>query len=418
MRSRRRRVSEPFINCVAGLCERTAAPEMRPRPLHSSPLPAFTCSRVTHYLLSVHLYLHIPFCARRCSYCDFAIAVRRVVPSERYVEAIAKEWALWQPHPVWNESPGIATIYFGGGTPSRLRPEAIGRLVDMIRAARPVADAAEITLEANPDDVTPAAAACWAAAGVNRVSLGVQSFDPAVLEWMHRTHRAEQVAPAIEVLRAAGITNLSLDLIFGLPPALRRDWPRDLETALALEPRHLSLYGLTIEPRTPLGRWAGRGDVVPVPDEAYAAEFLHTAASLEALGWDHYEVSNAARPGFRSVHNSAYWRRAPFIGLGPSAHSGFGTERRWNLREWEAYLAAVETGREPVQSGETVDMDAARLEDLYLGLRTTEGAPIQLIPSSISAAWTRAGWGSETAGRFRLNAEGWLRLDALVAQAS
>lgn len=366
----------------------------------------------------MHLYIHVPFCARRCSYCDFAIAVRRVVPSERYVDAVAREWELWQDHPVWDESPGVATIYFGGGTPSRLDPDGIARLIAMVRTRRHVAADAEITLEANPDDVTPAAAACWAAAGVNRVSLGVQSFDPAVLAWMHRTHRADQVPPAVEILRSAGITNLSLDLIFGLPQALARNWARDLDTALTLDPTHLSLYGLTIEPRTPLGRWAGRGNVIPVPDDAYAVEFLHTVATLRTLGWEHYEVSNAARPGFRSAHNSAYWRRAPYIGLGPSAHSGFGAERQWNVREWEAYREAVEAGRPPRESGEAVAADAGRLEDLYLGLRTAEGAPSRLIPAAIAAAWTRAGWGAESEGRFRLSAEGWLRLDALVAQAS
>lgn len=366
----------------------------------------------------MHLYLHIPFCARRCSYCDFAIAVRRVVPSERYVKAIAKEWSLWQSHPVWSASPDVETIYFGGGTPSRLDPDGIGRIIELVGARREIVPAVEITLEANPDDVTPAAAASWAAAGVNRVSLGVQSFDPAVLAWMHRTHSSEQVAPAMEILRSAGITNLSLDLIFGLPPALARDWARDLDTALALEPAHLSLYGLTIEPRTPLGRWAGRGQVIPVPDEGYAAEFLHTAATLREIGWDHYEVSNAARPGFRSAHNSAYWRRAPYIGLGPSAHSGFGAERRWNIREWEAYRTALEAGRDPREGGETVAEESGRLEDLYLGLRTAEGAPSHLLRPETAEAWTRAGWGAESGGRYRLSTEGWLRLDALVAAAA
>ena len=366
----------------------------------------------------MHLYLHIPFCARRCSYCDFAIAVRRVVPSGRYVEAIAREWSLWQSHPVWSASPEVATIYFGGGTPSRLDPDGIARIIKLVGAKRPIAPAAEITLEANPDDVTPEAAASWAAAGVNRVSLGVQSFDPGVLAWMHRTHVREQVAPAMATLRSAGITNLSLDLIFGLPPALARDWVRDLDTALALEPAHLSLYGLTIEPRTPLGRWAGRGQVIPVPDDAYAAEFLHTVATLRELDWDHYEVSNAARPGFRSAHNSAYWRRAPYIGLGPSAHSGFGTERRWNIREWEAYRTALEAGREPLEAGESVSAESTRLEDLYLGLRTVEGAPSHLLRPETADAWTRAGWGAESEGRYRLSTEGWLRLDALVAAAS
>lgn len=334
------------------------------------------------------------------------------------MEAIVREWRLWQAHPVWVASPEIATIYFGGGTPSRLDPAGIARLLDVIAADRPVVPGAEITLEANPDDVTPAAAARWAAAGVNRISLGVQSFDPSVLAWMHRTHRAEQVEPAMERLRTAGISNISLDLIFGLPLALGREWARDFEMALRLEPTHLSLYGLTIESHTPLGRWSHRGEVTAVPEDGYAAQFLHASASLAAFGWDHYEVSNAARPGFRSQHNSAYWRRAPFIGLGPSAHSGFGNERWWNIRDWEAYGRAVEAGTSPRLDGETLDLEATRLEDLYLGLRTSNGAPIHLISPEIARTWSRAGWGSEAAGHFRLTAEGWLRLDALVAQAA
>ena len=366
----------------------------------------------------MHLYIHVPFCARRCSYCDFAIAVRRVVPTDRYVDAIVREWGIRQEDPVWAASPEVATIYFGGGTPSRLDPAGIARLLELIAEARPIAPGAEITLEANPDDVTPIAAARWAGAGVNRISLGVQSFDPSVLAWMHRTHRTEQVAPAIAHLRTAGISNISLDLIFGLPLALGRDWESDLATALAHDPTHLSLYGLTIEPHTPLGRWSNRGEVTAVPDDGYAAEFLHASATLGALGWDHYEVSNAARGGFRSLHNSAYWRRAPFVGLGPSAHSGFGNERSWNIRDWEAYGRAVEAGKPPRLASESLGSEATRLEDLYLGLRTTDGVPVDLIPRDLATAWNRAGWGREAAGRFRLSPEGWLRLDALVAQAA
>jgi oxygen-independent coproporphyrinogen-3 oxidase len=148
----------------------------------------------------VHLYIHVPFCARRCSYCDFAIAVRRNVPSDAYVAAVLREWEMWQPHPVWNTSPEIQTIYFGGGTPSRLEPGAVARLLDGFRRERPVSRDAEITLEANPEDVTAETAASWRNAGVNRVSLGVQSFDPAVLTWMHRTHTAEQVRSAVDGL--------------------------------------------------------------------------------------------------------------------------------------------------------------------------------------------------------------------------
>ncbi|HZA92517.1 MAG TPA: radical SAM protein, partial [Gemmatimonadales bacterium] len=175
----------------------------------------------------MHLYVHVPFCARRCSYCDFAIAVRRTVPSDAYVAAVLREWTIWQTDSAWDSSPEIQTVYFGGGTPSRLEPGAIARLLDGFRHNRPVAAGAEITLEANPEDVTPDAAASWRVAGVNRISLGVQSFDTAVLGWMHRTHTVDQVGQAVDILRTAQLDELSLDLIFGLPAALNRDWSAD-----------------------------------------------------------------------------------------------------------------------------------------------------------------------------------------------
>lgn len=363
----------------------------------------------------MHLYLHVPFCARRCSYCDFAIAVRRSVPSAAYADAVLREWAEWQRHEIWSGSSDIATVYFGGGTPSRLEPGAIGRILDRIAADRPVAADAEITLEANPEDVTPAAAGAWRAAGVNRVSLGAQSFDPAVLVWMHRTHSAAQIGTAVEALRDAGIPELSLDLIFGLPPALGREWGADLERAVTLRPGHLSLYGLTVEDRTPLARWTARGEVVPVDEERYAAEFLEADALLGRSGYEHYEVSNYSLPGRRARHNSAYWRRSPFIGLGPSAHSGWGSHRQWNHREWVAYERAVAGGESPVSGSEDLDPGEVDLEALYLGLRTREGVAPGRLPPEMTAAWTEAGWATASEGTVRLTAEGWLRLDALTA---
>jgi oxygen-independent coproporphyrinogen-3 oxidase len=366
----------------------------------------------------MHLYFHVPFCTRRCSYCDFAIAVRRNVPSDAYVEAVLKEWSLWQADPVWERSAAIETIYFGGGTPSKISAGAIGQLMDRVMADRTVSMGAEITLEANPEDVTDAAAGAWRAAGVNRVSLGVQSFDPAVLSWMHRTHSREQVSRAVKALRRAGIANLSLDLIFGLPSNLERDWSADLTQAMELEPEHVSLYGLTIEAHTPLGHWTGRGQVAPVADDRYAAEFLQAHNFLAVHGFEHYEVSNAARPGYRARHNSAYWRRATFIGLGPAAHSGFDRERRWNVREWAAYERVLAAGKSPQEGREVLDSSAVELEELYLGLRTSDGlSPGRLLPAEIEA-WRSVGWATVGGGRVRLTPEGWLRLDALVGSVA
>ncbi len=363
----------------------------------------------------MHLYFHVPFCARRCSYCDFAIAVRRETPSRAFVDAALGEWATWLGHPVWADAPAVRTIYFGGGTPSRLAPEGIAAILDRIRSDRPVDPGAEITLEANPDDVTPAAATVWKAAGVTRLSLGAQSFSPEALEWMHRSHDPEAIARAVSVARAAGLAELSLDLIFALPADVPRSWEADLEQALALAPDHVSLYGLTMEPQTPLARWTEGGRVHPADDARYAAEYLLAHERLEAAGFEHYEVSNAARPGRRARHNSAYWRRAPYIGLGPSAHSGFADRRRWNLREWAAYERAVRAGEGWVAGEEVLDPEAVRLEEAYLGLRTLEGVPRGSVPDRRASEWLGHGWARVEDDRLVLTVEGWLRLDALVA---
>jgi oxygen-independent coproporphyrinogen-3 oxidase len=366
----------------------------------------------------MHLYFHVPFCGRRCSYCDFAIAVRRETPTDAYVQAVSREWEGWQEHPAWAAAPDVRTIYFGGGTPSRLDPGGIDRILQRVARDRAISPGAEVTLEANPEDVTPAAAAAWRGAGINRVSLGVQSFDPSVLLWMHRTHSAEQVPAAVETLRQAGIESLSLDLIFGLPPSLERDWDRDLARALALVPEHLSLYGLTVEEHTPLDRWLARGEVAAVDEGRYAAEFLLAHERLASAGYEHYEVSNMARPGHRARHNSAYWTRAPFIGLGPAAHSGFGGFRQWNLRDWTVYLRAVTAGESPVAAQEQLGAEAVALEEIYLGLRTRDGLSEERIPPATRERWEQQGWAQSTTGRIWLTAEGWLRLDALAASVS
>jgi len=366
----------------------------------------------------MHLYVHVPFCARRCSYCDFAIAVRKDVPSARFAALVLAEWERWRDEPAWAEFPEFTTVYFGGGTPSRLDAASLADLLAGLTRDRPIAPSAEVTLEANPEDVTPTLARAWREAGVNRVSLGVQSFEAAALQWMHRTHRAEQAGQAVEALREAGIPSISLDLIYALPPDIPRDWQRDLELALALAPDHLSLYGLTVEQHTPLARWVNRGETHPAPEERYAGEFLTAHDRLTAAGFHHYEVSNYGRPGREARHNSAYWRRASYLGLGPSAHSSRGERRWWNVREWSAWEEAVSQGVSTIMGSERLDADALALEDLYLGLRTSEGVPAGLVRDRIAASWIEAGWATRAGQRLALTPEGWLRLDALVSQAA
>ena len=367
----------------------------------------------------MHLYIHAPFCVRRCSYCDFAIAVRKRLPVQQYVECIQRERALLgsaDPGAVPRGEPtaGAGTIYFGGGTPSLLPADAIATILLDVSRSTSSLDAFEVTLEANPDDVTPEKASAWRAAGVNRVSLGAQSFDDRVLQWMHRTHDAARIATAVDVLARAGIVNVSLDLIFALPQELERDWARDLERAIAIGPAHLSLYGLTVEERTPLARWISRGASSAPDDDRYAEEYLRAHERLAAAGYHFYEVSNAARDGRRSHHNSAYWSGRAYTGLGPAAHSFDGHTRRWNLASWEAYRRAVTAGRSAVESEELLTSAQRRLEDIYLALRTDRGMEMPAGPPARLPAWVSSGWVRVRDGRVVCTPEGWLRLDALV----
>jgi putative oxygen-independent coproporphyrinogen III oxidase len=375
-----------------------------------------------------HLYVHVPFCQRRCSYCDFSIAVRKRIPAREYVDAVLKELTgVGNPAAMPGGEPegDLDTLYLGGGTPSLLPPDAIRTLLYGLvdpglaaRGQRTLDRTREVTLEANPEDVTPESARAWRAAGVNRVSLGAQSFDDRVLQWMHRSHDAARIGAAVHALRGAGIDNISLDLIFALPEELQRDWNRDLEMAISLLPSHISLYGLTVEPRTPLDRWISRGATQAADDTRYADEYLLAHRRLTADGYRFYEVSNAALDGFRSRHNSAYWSGRPYLGLGPAAHSFDGRARRWNLSAWEAYRRVIAAGQSPIESEEVLTEEQRELEGIYLSLRTDAGLPRNAFSrlSTPVHAWLRAGWVVEEGDRLRCTAEGWLRLDALVAK--
>ncbi len=301
--------------------------------------------------------------------------------------------AGWRRDPRWADFATLNTLYLGGGHALPLAPEALNRLLDRLQGDRPLAPGAEVTLEANPEDVTVAAARVWLAAGINRVSLGVQSFEPAVLTWMHRSHDAAQVPRAVAALREAGFDNLSLDLIYSLPAELPRDWSRDLDRALALAPEHLSLYGLTVEEHTPLGHWVERGETRPSPDERYADEFLLAHRTLTGAGFQHYEVSNYGRPGRRAVHNGAYWLGHPTSASGPSAHSGIRASRWWNTRDWAEWTRAIGAGLSAVTASEELTPEAIAIEDLYLGLRTDLGVSTGTIADSDLAAWQAEGVG-------------------------
>lgn len=360
-----------------------------------------------------HLYLHVPFCARRCVYCDFAIAVRRQVPVDEYVSAVRRELDLRFPA---DEAWPVETLYFGGGTPSRLGGEGVARLLESVRERVSLAPDAEVTLEANPEDVTVDAVRAWRAAGVNRLSLGAQSFADSVLQWMHRKHDAATIASAVDAARSGAIDDVSLDLIFALPNEVERSWPADVSAALALEPTHLSLYGLTTEPGTPLGRWRDRGLVSEAPDESYEREFLHAHDALGAAGFEHYEVSNFSQPGRRARHNSSYWQGSAYVGAGPGAHEYDGAERRWNVDGYVEWVRLLEACQDPKAGGELLDDENRAAERVYLGLRTSDGLRLTGAELVRVQTWVDAGWGVVTPdGRFALTAQGWLRLDSLAA---
>lgn len=358
-----------------------------------------------------HLYIHVPFCGRRCVYCDFSIAVRRDVPVAEYLSALRAELTLSAPGDGWV----LDTVYLGGGTPSRLGAAGIASLLEMVRKRATIADSAEVTIEANPEDVNPADASAWREAGVNRVSLGVQSFNDDVLKWMHRSHTGADAVSAVQVLRDAGIDNISIDLIFSLPAVLNRSWSDDLARAIALNPPHISVYGLTVEPMTPLARWVTAGSVTPGAEDPYADEFLAADATLTAAGFKHYEVSNYARDGQLSRHNSAYWTGAAYLGVGPSAHSFNGDERRWNIRAYEEWKDRLLSGGAAQDGFERLTAEARGLENIYLGLRTSGGFRAAASDAERIGRWVNAGWGSVKGDTITLNASGWLRLDALAA---
>ena len=357
-----------------------------------------------------HLYIHVPFCARRCSYCDFSIAVRANTPVEEFTRALRTELATG----VIQDSV-LDTVYLGGGTPSRLGGLGIADVLAAVRDKASIATDAEITIEANPDDVNDVAVAQWAAAGVNRVSLGSQSFDDSVLEWMHRTHDASQIGQAVKALRRGGISNVSLDLIFALPETLNRSWERDLTLALDLEPKHVSLYGLTVEAHTPIARWASRGAIVEGSEGQYEEEFLLAHEAMTGAGFEHYEVSNFSLPGKKSRHNSAYWTGAPYAGVGPSAHSFDGGTRRWNVSAYSEWVRRLAAGNSPVGGEEVLTPENRDAEEVYLGLRTQIGLDISESELDRVAPWIDAGWAELGNRRLRLTPTGWLRLDSLAA---
>jgi oxygen-independent coproporphyrinogen-3 oxidase len=357
------------------------------------------------------VYVHFPFCGVRCPYCDFAVDTRREIPHDAYADAVIAELGTRR---AWFEGAGpLASIYFGGGTPGLWRPDALGRVLEAARVAfgAPDARGLEITVEANPGEVDEPHLRALRAAGVNRLSLGAQSFEDRLLRALGRNHDAAAIPAAVRAARAAGFEALSLDLIFAIPGQSRDDWRRALDAAVALAPDHVSAYALTIERGTAFGALERAGKLARPDDEEAAAMFEEAGAALAAAGLPRYEVSSYAAPARRARHNGLYWSGAPYLGLGASAASfrplADGTGWRFsNPRATETYLAAARAGAVPPRHVER--RAAAELEDeaLWLGLRTVDG----LDRAAHSARYGHDPLDGRAAARACLEA-GWLAVD-------
>jgi oxygen-independent coproporphyrinogen-3 oxidase len=313
------------------------------------------------------VYIHIPFCRARCSYCDFATGAYEGALAERYVRAVAREVERFD---LAGPRAEVDTVYFGGGTPSLLTPAQVSGLLDAVRRRFRVSAAAEVTLEMNPGTVTPEALRALRAAGVNRASFGAQTFDERELKRLGRTHTAEDARRTLSLLRDAGFTNISFDLIAGLPEQTLEAWERNLDEALALRPEHLSLYLLEVHEGTPLAEQIRRR-VWRAPDPDLAAEMYRLMVErTRRAGYEQYEISNFCLPGHESRHNLKYWTAAPYFGFGCSAHSFDGRAQRWsNERDTHAYLRLIEERGSAFATRDRLDARSASAEALFLGLR-------------------------------------------------
>ncbi len=324
----------------------------------------------------MHLYVHIPFCRVNCSYCNFYFSVNRRHEG-RFFDALLAELQE-RKEEIAGYGP-LQTVYLGGGTPSLAHKEYLEALFEHIRHYFPLADDAEITLEANPDDISRENLRFWKDSGINRLSVGVQSFRERDLQLMRRAHTTRQSRQALDWIAGAGFRNVTIDLIYGIPGMSTADWEEQLDIFLSYGFPHLSAYALTVEPDTLLARKVQSGAVTMPADEVYETQFFLLREKMLQAGYAHYEISNFARPGWHSRHNSAYWEGHPYVGLGPSAHSYDGKDlRRWNKSNLHVYMRGLENGG-PYY--ETEKLSAADLYNEYLmtRLRTGEGVDVREI---------------------------------------
>jgi len=343
------------------------------------------------------IYIHIPFCKQACHYCNFHFSTSPGLKND-FTAALLKETEM---RSGYLQQEIVETIYFGGGTPSLLSEKEITEILQNIFRHFNVRETAEITLEANPDDIHPPALHSWKRAGINRLSLGVQSFFGEDLHWMNRVHDEKQALEAILYAQTAGLDNISIDLIYGLPGLPDDRWRANIDKAVSLQIPHLSCYALTVEPKTALYKKIRQGKMEDVVPEDQARQFLEGIQWLEERGYEHYEISNFARPGKRSRHNSAYWLSEKYLGLGPSAHSFDGKTRQWNIANNQRYIQSVQQN-ELCFELETLKPADRLNEYIMISLRTMEGLDLRRVNTE---------FGSEKRNQLEQNAAKYIALD-------
>jgi oxygen-independent coproporphyrinogen-3 oxidase len=325
------------------------------------------------------IYLHIPFCKQACHYCDFHFSTNQSVKTE-LTDALAKELTIQKNY---LEGEIINTIYFGGGTPSLLSEDELKTIFDTVYSNYNVSSNAEVTFEANPDDLSLNKLHSMLNHGINRLSIGIQSFDDAILQFLNRAHSKESAIRSIENAREVGFKNISIDLIYAIPGQTNTAWKSNIEQAIALQPEHISSYSLTIEDKTTFGRWSAQGKLKAIEDDVAAVQLEMLMETLTKAGFDQYEVSNFGKPGFYSQHNSSYWKQEKYLGIGPSAHSYNGTSRQYNIANNHLYIQSIASGEIP-STKEVLTKEDRINEYLLTTLRTSWGCDLHLIKTEFA----------------------------------
>lgn len=327
-------------------------------------------------MMTAGLYIHIPFCLKKCGYCDFYSIRAGPNQIDAFMAACIDEIGFYHEHPIFSQAK-FQTIYFGGGTPSILSAVQINCLLEKIHNTFSFMPNYEFTIEANPETLSLEKLDAYHAIGINRLSLGVQSFHDRELKILDRIHSATQAIKSIDWAYHAGFDNINLDLIFAIPGQTLSQWQDNLNQAIMLAPQHLSLYGLTVEEETPLQRQLKNGKLKKVDEEIEREMYLWNIETLREAGYAQYEISNFSRLGRECRHNQSYWQGSPYLGIGPSAHSFWEQHRQWNVASLRDYLTLVSQGNQPISGSEALSCNQSMLESIYLSLRTARGIDIR-----------------------------------------